>query len=118
MAISTEKVGAFGETLSEGIPVQGTVSGSAGSTVLLTTLKIPEGETWLVSVIGTIDAASSTRTSRPELVIGSSRSSLTGECGSSAVISSNSDIRLRRNHSLREDSFVGHVYILKLREQE
>ena len=52
MAITSEIIGKLGGADVEVTPVSGTTSGSSGSEVILHTIEVPVGETWLVAEIG------------------------------------------------------------------
>ena len=98
----------------EETPISGTGTGSSGTTTLMTTIAVPEGETWLVAAIGTVTAASAGLNGYPEITIGDKRAAFKGEGGVSALVTGTVEIRLRRNYNIGSDSFTGKVYTVKL----
>ena len=113
MAITSEIIGKLGGRVEEA-PISGTVSGSSGTTTLMTTINVPAGKTWLVSVIGTVTTTASGISSYPEIVIGNTRAVFSGVGGASALATGTVDIRLRRNYNLNSDSFTGTVYTAEM----
>ena len=114
MAITSEIIGKLGGADVETIPVSGTASGSAGSSVVITTIDIPAGETWLVSVVGTMTNSSSTQSSWAQIEIGGAKSALDGLGGFAGVATGAVSIRMVRNRPIGSDSFTGHVYTVKV----
>ena len=114
MAITSEIIGKLGGAEVEESPVSGEVSGNAGTSTLMTTITIPEGKTWLVSVIGTATAASSNLAAYPDIAIGNTRAAFNGVGGASALATGTVKIRLHRNFGLRSDSFTGTVYTAEM----
>jgi len=114
MAITSELLGKLGGADVEQTPVEGTVSGSSNATTLITTVTVPEGETWLVAVIGTVTTTASGLNGYPYVSIGDNRSAFKGEGGVSALVTGTAEIRLRRNWTLNSDTFTGHVYTIKM----
>lgn len=112
MAITSELLGKIGKMDSE--PIEGVNSGSSGSTKVIRTVEIPEGETWLISVVGNMNPASTSSTLIPALVVGNSASLVVGDVGLSSVETGQVDIGIKRQYSSREDSFVGELYTMKL----
>ena len=117
MAITSELIGKLGGADVEAIPVSVKASGNSGSSVLLGTVEVPEGETWLVSVAGSVVAGSNTLGNLPSFRIGeymSRRESGNQSVGLSAVVTETTDVELIRNSWANSDSFTGHLYTVKL----
>ena len=101
----------------EVIPVEGTASGGTGSSVVLATIDIPAGETWLVAAIGQKTGGSSLSGSQPELHLGDIKipgGNPDGTYGLATVASGAISFRIKRNTSNSTDSFTGHVYTVKM----
>ena len=113
MAITSEIIGKLGGGVEE-VPVSGTVSGGSGTTTLMTTINVPAGKTWLVSVIGTVTTPATGLNGYPEIVIGNTRAAFSGAGGASALATGTVGIRLRRNYSISSDSFAGTVYTAEM----
>ena len=116
MAITSEIIGKLGGGVEE-VPVSGTVSGGSGTTTLMTTITVPEGKTWLVSVIGQKTAGSSFDTSQPELHLGDIKMPTKASyetCAIATTASGTISFRIKRNNSSGADSFTGHVYTVKM----
>ena len=111
MAITSELLGKIGGADVEVIPVSATVSDL--DPYILYIGEVPPGETHWVFVIGTADSHSSTRYNLPEIWIGDTSSRFDGLGGVAAEVRSGYHVTMRRNGSLREDSFDGHIYIVK-----
>lgn len=114
MSITSEIIGRLGGADVESLPVEGTVTGSSGSTMTLATLEVPEGETWLVAVVGTFTTAGGSLNGYPEITIGSSRAAFRGKSGASGIVTGTVDIGIRRNYNLNSDSFTGTVYTTEI----
>ena len=114
MAITSEIIGKLGGAEVGSFPVEGTVTGGSGSTMTLATMEVPEGETWLVAVVGTFTTARDSLAYYPEITIGSSRAAFRGKSGASGIVTGTVDIGIRRNFNLSSDSFTGHVYTVKM----
>ena len=114
MAITSEIIGKLGGAGVEESPVSGEASGSSGTGTLMATITVPEGKTWLVSVIGTVTAASPSFGSYPEIAIGNTRAAFNGVGGASALVTGTVRIRLYRNFGLRSDLFTGTVYTVEM----
>ena len=112
MAITSELLGKIGKMDSE--PIEGVNSGSSGSTKVIRTVEIPEGETWLISVVGNMNPASTSSTLIPALVVGNSASLVVGDVGLSSVETGQVDIGIKRQYGNRQDTFVGELYTMKL----
>ena len=115
LAITSEIIGKLGGGAGvEEAPVSGEVSGSSSASTLMTTITVPEGKTWLVSVIGTATAASPSFGRYPEIAIGTTRAAFNGMGGASALVTGTVEIRLHRNYTLKSDSFTGTVYTVEM----
>ena len=113
MAITSEIIGKLGGRV-EVMPVEGTASGSSGTSVVLATIDIPAGEQWLVAVVGTMTNYNSSQSNWAQIEIGGAKSALDGPGGFADVATGSVSIRLVRNRSAGSDSFAGHVYTVKL----
>lgn len=100
----------------ETYPFTVTAPGSAGSTALIRSLVVPEGETWAVVVNATVNQGSTTVSSSPWLRIGDiyGRGQLNGNFGVGAIVTENTDIRLHRQTNTGSDTATGTVHIVKL----
>ena len=117
MAITSEIIGKLGGADVEVTPVESAASGSSGSSVVITTIDIPAGETWLVAAIGQKTAGSSFDTSQPELHLGNVKMPTKGSyetCAIATTASGTISFRIKRNNSSGTDSFTGHLYTVKL----
>ena len=113
MAITSEIIGKLGGRV-EVMPVEGTASGSSGTSVVLATIDIPAGEQWLVAAVGTMTNNSSSQSNWAQIEIGNSISVCDGYSGAAATVSETVTIRMRRNRTTGSDSFTGHVYTVKM----
>ena len=114
MAITSEIIGKLGGGDVETIPVEGTASGSSGSSVVLATIDIPAGEQWLVAVVGTMTNSSSVISNWAQIELGGAKSALDGPGGFADVATGAVSIRMVRNRTTGSDSFTGHVYTVKM----
>jgi len=117
MAITSEIIGKLGGADVEITPVEGTASGNSGTSVVLATIDIPAGETWLVAAIGQKIGGSSTPTGQPELYLGDVKipeRGSDGKYGLATVASETINFSIKRNISSGSDSFTGHVYTVKM----
>ena len=112
MAITSEIIGKLGGAGVEATPVSGTASNN--DTPTLANIEIPAGETWLVSVVGTITNDRETEANWAALEVGSVSAKFNGASGVSIVATKSVTVRLRRNRTLGSDSFTGHVYTVKM----
>jgi len=112
VAITTEILGKIGKMDSE--PIEGAHSGRQNTTKVIKTIEIPEGETWLVSVVGEMFAYSTSPNLAPFLIVGESSGCVYGDVGLSSIETGQVDISIRRNYSTDEDRFVGELYTMKL----
>lgn len=98
-------------------PVNVTASGGIDSEVVMHTVNVPAGETWLIALIGTLTPRFPTNTSGPTLHVGdiSMGPSLNaGHNGVAAIQSGVVVVKIRRSNLFGEDSFTGHVYAVKI----
>lgn len=111
--ITSEIIGRLGGADVESFPVEESLSGS-GKTVTLYTVEVPEGETWLVSVVGTGTPGSTTGNNMPRISIGGKRTPQdSGHMSVANVLTKPGDVILESN-STGTSSFAGHVYTVKL----
>lgn len=116
MAITSEIIGKLGGRV-ETIPVEGTASGGSGSEAILHTVEVPEGETWLVAAIGQKTGGASIPSSQPELHLGDMKipeRNPDGTYGLATVAFGTISFSIKRNASGGADSFIGHVYTVKM----
>ena len=117
MAITSELIGKLGGGADvEVTPVEGTASGPWGSEEVLHTVEVPEGETWLVALYGTLGSDSEGSKSA-ELIIGTTKlppRAPNGITGLAHVGAGTINASLRRNTSTGYDSFTGTLYAVKL----
>ena len=116
MVITSEIVGKLGGAGVEVIPVEGSASGSRGSSEVLATIDVPAGETWLVAAIGQIAAGSSISSYYPGLHLGDVEIPKTSSetHGLATIASETVSFTIERNYNAGTDSFTGHVYAVKL----
>ena len=117
MAITSEIIGKLGGADVERIPVEGTVSGGSGSEVVMHTVEVPAGETWLVALYGNLQSNTSGSASSAQLYIGDAElheRAINGINSLAHVGTGTMDVKLRRNSFSGSDSFTGHVYTVKL----
>ena len=117
MAITSEiigKLGGGGEV--QKIPVDIVASGGGGSVVVMHTVHVQEGETWLVVLSGDLNPRY-TSSSGPELSIGEvtfGPGLPAGRFDAAEEVTGTTEITLKRNNSNATDIFTGHVYAAKL----
>ena len=117
MAITSEiigKLGGGGEV--QKIPVNIVASGGGGSVVVMHTVHVQEGETWLVVLSGDLNPRY-VSSSGPVLSIGEvtfGPSLPAGRFVAAEEVMGTTEITLKRNNSNATDSFTGHVYAAKL----
>ena len=118
MAITSEIIGKLGGGAGvEVTPVEVSASGSSGSEVVMHTVEVPAGETWLVVVYGNLNGAYSDNYSSPQIYIGDTKlhQRATNGINSLAHVGAGTiNVKLRRNTGNGSDSFTGHVYAVKL----
>ena len=116
LAITSEIIGKLGGKVEE-IPVEGTASGSNGTSTVLTTIDIPAGETWLVAAIGQKTGDNSIASNQPELHLGDVKipeRAPDGKYGLATVASGTISFSIKRNATGGTDSFTGHIYTVKM----
>ena len=117
MAITSEIIGKLGGADVEVIPVSGSSSGSTGTELILHTVQVPEGESWLIAVIGDMSAYSSAAGGTPNLVLGdikTNRFNTQDRMTVAGVHTESVDVKLVRRYGAGSDSFTGHVYTVKM----
>ena len=115
MAITSEIIGKLGGTDVEVIPASGSASGGGNSELVLATIEVPEGETRVAAAVGVAEGNGNNRNYFSDLILGDSVVAFTsGTVGISAVLTSTSDFKIRRERSYGSDSFDGNVYIVKM----
>ena len=116
MAITSEIIGKLGGADVEVMPVEGTVSGSSGSSKVIATIDIPAGETWLVAAIGQVSTGSSLATQLPDLHLGDVQTPkiARGTHGLATTAAESISLSIKRNTGSGADTFTGHVYTVKL----
>ena len=117
MAITSEVIGKLGGAEVEQIPVEVAASGGVGSEVVMHTVEVPEGETWLVAVYGNLNGAYSDNYSSPQIYIGDTKlhqRAINGINSLAHVGAGTINVKLRRNTGNGSDSFTGHVYAVKI----
>ena len=116
MAITSEIIGKLGGAEVQKIPVEAVASGASGSVVVMHTVHVPKGETWLVVLSGDLDPRYTT-ISGPELSIGEvtlGPGLLAGRIGLAEEVTGTTKIALKRNNGVSTDTFTGHVYTVKV----
>ena len=118
MAITSEIIGKLGGGSEvEVTPVEGVASGPSGSEMVLHTVEVPEGETWLVALHGNLQSRNSSSALSAQLTIGTTampRYAANGSNGLAHVGAGRIDVKLYRNTGSGSDTFTGHVYAVKL----
>ena len=117
MAITSEIIGKLGGADVEVIPVSGSSSGSTGTELILHSVQIPEGESWLVAAIGDMSAFSTVATGAPSLALGdikTNRFNTQDRMTVAGVHTGSVDLKLVRRNGAGSDSFTGHVYTVKI----
>ena len=119
MAITSEIIGKLGGGGAEVevTPVSGTASGHNGSQVVIATVDVPAGETWLVAVVGTLNPDSSATSLSPYVYLGNQKNSGyagRGDFSMATLAEGEITFRIRRNTLSGTDRFTGHVYTVKL----
>ena len=117
MAITSEIIGKLGGADVEVVPVSGSASGRTGSEAVLHTVEVPEGESWLIAVIGDMSAYSNTEGGTPNLALGDIKTNLLNKQNRMTVAGVHTesvDVKIVRRYSGGTDSFTGHVYTVKM----
>ena len=115
MAITSEIIGKLGGRV-EVIPVSGTNSGGRGDTILHT-VHVPDGESWLIAVIGDMSPASTVSGGAPDLMVGdikTNRYNTQNRMTVAGVHDGTVEVKMVKNIASGTDSFTGHVYTAKL----
>lgn len=117
MAITSELIGKLGGADVEVIPVEGTNSGRRDSEIILHTVEVPEGESWLIMVIGDMSPASTSANRSPDLMLGSiktNRYNTQNHMTVAGVHTETVQVKMVKHVSSGTDSFTGHVYTVKM----
>lgn len=116
MAIASEIVGKLGGAEVQKIPVNIVADGRGSSVVVMHTVHVQEGETWLVVLSGDLTPRY-TSASGPVLSIGEvtfGPGLPAGRFDAAEEVMGTTEITLKRNTSNGTDIFTGHVYAAKL----
>ena len=116
MAITSEIIGKLGGRV-EVIPVEGVNSGGSGTEVILHTVQVPEGESWLIAVIGDMDPWSTIAGGAPNLVLGDVKTNRYATQNRMTVAGIHTGavvVKMEKRIGSGTDSFTGHVYTVKL----
>lgn len=116
MALDWHLLGALGGSEVEIIPVEVTATGGKGSTAVIQSVTVPDGETWLVVLTGHLDAYYSSA-SGPELYIGPDSVGpglAIGNASIAAEVTGTVEIGIKRNNAYSADGFYGQVYLVPL----
>ena len=115
MAITSEIIGKLGGRV-EVIPVEAVNSGGKGDTILHT-VHVPDGESWLIAVIGDMSPASTVSGGAPDLMVGdikTNRYNTQNRMTVAGVHDGTVEVKMVKNIASGTDSFTGHVYTVKL----
>ena len=115
MAITSEIIGKLGGADVETIPVSAS-SRSSGDTIMHT-VHVPDGESWLIAVIGDMSTSSTGAQFTPDLMVGdikTNRYNTQNRMTVAGVHTGTVDVKIRKNSNSGTDSFDGHVYTVKL----
>ena len=116
MAITTEIIGKLGGAEVEVIPVEGVNSGGKGDAILHT-VHVPDGESWLIAVIGDMSPEATSSSSAPDLMLGdikTNRYNTQNRMTVAGVHTGTVEVKMVKNVNSGTDSFTGHVYTVKL----
>ena len=116
MAITSEIIGKLGGADVEVTPVSATNSGGRGDTILHT-VNVPDGESWLIAVIGDMSPSGTSASLAPDLAIGdikTNRYNTQNRMTVAGVHTGTVDVKMVKNSPSGTDSFTGHVYTVKL----
>ena len=97
-------------------PVSATNSGGRGDTILHT-VHVPDGESWLITVIGDMSPASTAASAAPDLMVGdikTNRYSTQNRMTVAGIHDGTVDVKMVKNIGSGTESFTGHVYTAKL----
>ena len=115
MAITSEIIGKLGGSVEE-TPVSGTNSDGRGDTILHT-VHVPDGESWLIAVIGDMSPASTNAGGAPDLMVGdikTNRYNTQNRMTVAGVHDGTVEVKMVKNIASGTDSFTGHVYTVKM----
>ena len=115
MAITSEIIGKLGGRV-EVIPVEGVNSGDRGDTILHT-VHVPDGESWLIAVIGDMSPASTSSGGAPDLMVGdnkTNRHNTQDRMTVAGIHDGTVEVKMVKNTASGTDSFTGHVYTVKM----
>ena len=115
MAITSEIIGKLGGRV-EVIPVEAANSGGRGDTILHT-VHVPDGESWLIAVIGDMSPASTVSGGAPDLMVGdikTNRYNTQNRMTVAGVHDGTVEVKMVKNITSGTDSFTGHVYTVKM----
>ena len=116
MAITSEIIGKLGGRV-EVIPVEGSNGGNGGTEIILHTVQVPEGESWLIAAIGDMSPSGTSASLAPDLAIGdikTNRYNTQNRMTVAGVHTGTVDVKMVKNSPSGTDSFTGHVYTVKL----
>ena len=116
MTITSELIGKLGGADVEVVPVDVETPYGTGGAVVMHTVEVPEGETWLVAAHGNL-RSQTTGSYSAQIGIGTTTlppNAPNGITGMAHVGTGTIDVRLIRNRSSGSDSFTGHVYAVQL----
>lgn len=117
MAITSELIGKLGGADVEVIPVEASNSGNRGSEIILHTVEVPEGESWLIMVVGDMSSSSTSSNGAPDLMLGSiktNRYKTQNRMTVAGIHTGTVDAKMVKNAAGGTDSFVGELYTVKL----
>lgn len=117
MAITSELIGKLGGADVEVIPVEASNSGSRNSEKILHTVEVPEGESWLIMVMGDMSSSSTSASGAPDLMLGSiktNRYNTQSQMTVAGIHTETVQAKMVKNVSGGTDSFTGHVYTVKM----
>ena len=117
MAITSEIIGKLGGADVESVPVSGEASGGSSTEIILHTVQVPAGETWMIAAIGVLTAGYDSSNLSPSVYLGTQKSNgytASGPLSMAIVAEGEITFRLKRNNANRTDSFTGHVYTVKM----
>ena len=117
MAITSELLGKLGGADVEVIPVEASNSGNRGSEIILHTVEVPDGESWLIMVIGDMSSSSTSLNGAPDLMLGSiktNRYSTQNRMTVAGIHTEPVEVKMVKNVAGGTDSFTGHVYTVEM----
>ena len=96
--------------------MEGVNSGGRGDTILHT-VHVPDGESWLIAVIGDMSPASTASGGAPDLMVGdnkTNRFNTQNRMTVAGIHDGTVDVKMVKNVNSGTDSFTGHVYTAKM----